>query len=387
MDVLPIDPLVHSETLLRRAHAVLAFLLAFYAHSHPRDASAPLVVPKSIALPLSTVSRAIGIAPVVTYADTVLWNWRPAGDPTAPLASATPNLNPLSQFAAPSINPLSQSTGPAVTSFEAKLPELECLMLFTGLPSEAHFYLTSARIELASAAALQLMQRTLDELFLSDAIALKRIAVNLTSLAKVIDRMTVLLEDMKNGCDPADFYNHIRPWFRGGEAWNNGGGDAQGFEFEGVEDPVEKERARMTAGASAGQSSIVHALDIFLGTPNTLSPFLSKMEYYMPRHHRAFLRHLRAMPAQTTLSALVRAPGTNDTVKMAFNESVLALKRFRDMHIRIATLYIVNQARRPHPSPAEGDGQVDKVKGTGGTELVPFLKGIRDNTARTVVPL
>ncbi|EJD45502.1 Indoleamine 2,3-dioxygenase [Auricularia subglabra TFB-10046 SS5] len=392
LPVIPTDALIHSETLLRRAHHVLTYLLSFYAHSHPRPASGdatPLTIPASVAVPLSTISRQIGIAPVVTYADTVLWNWAHADRDRAeaPLASAAPNLNVLAAWSQPSSSPPSSPTAllRPESPLAAPLPELECLTLFTGLKSEAHFYITSARIELASAAALQLMQRTLDELFLSDAIALRRIASQLSSLAGVIDTMTALLAQMRDGCDPREFYELIRPWFRGGEAWPGGGG----FDFAGVTDPEEKERARFSSGASAGQSSIVHALDIFLGTPNTLSPYLQKMEYHMPRHHRAFLRHLRSIPAHATLSALVHSPTVPEAVKTAFNESVMALKRFRDTHIRIATLYIVSQARSSHAqsnASAEKQPEIDKVKGTGGTDLVPFLKNLRDGTARTVVP-
>jgi indoleamine 2,3-dioxygenase len=272
---------------------------------------------------------------------------------------------------------------------------MRCLSLFTGLKSEEHFYLTSARIELVSARALSHMQRTLDELFLSDAIAVRRITDHLTGLARNIDEMTVVLNTMYDGCDPTEFYRDIRPWFRGGEAWPGGAG----WEFEGVENPEERERARFTNGASAGQSSIVHALDIFLGTPNTHSAYLHKMEYHMPRHHRAFLRHLRTLPPHLKLADLLQSSLATDAVKNAFNDAVMALKRFRDSHIRIAAVYIISQARRagegivshatPVPKHSSGDGNepTTGVKGTGGTDLVPFLKNLRDNTARTLIPV
>jgi len=273
MPTISTQALEHSETLLRRAHHVLTFLLSFYAHSHPRLAPgaprAPLRIPASIAVPLSTVSRAIGIAPVVTYADTVLWNWAHVdesfGAETRPIASAGPNLNILATTnssdcpSMTNMNPLAMCPIPVNTQ-QTQTPALEdmrTLTLFTGLGSEAHFYLTSARIELASARALAHMERTLDELFLSDALSIRRISHHLSGLAVVIDEMTALLSTMRQGCDPEEFFRDIRPWFRGGESWE--GGD--GWEFEGVEDETARERARYTNGASAGQSSIVHALD------------------------------------------------------------------------------------------------------------------------------
>ncbi|KAG9092164.1 hypothetical protein FRC06_000220 [Ceratobasidium sp. 370] len=75
-------------------------------------------------------------------------------------------------------------------------------------------------------------------------------------------------------------------------------------------------------------------------------------------------------------------------LQAAYDSSVAALKRFRDGHIKIATRYIVNMARR-QTTPAEVDSKgeltTDGIKGTGGTSLVPFLKECRDNTVRAMV--
>jgi len=370
--VIDTEPLYHSETLLRRAHHVLSFLLSFYAHTSPRPSPnalpSSLPIPVSISVPLSLVSRQIGIAPVATYADTVLWNWGMASNTTPFPFQHAPSTSVTGLTALPSL----------------KLSDLCCLSLFTSSRSESHFYLTAAAIELRSVEALSLMQSCLDELFVSDAIAVRRITTHLTRLGAVIDDLTGILDAVRDGCDPKEFYEDLRPWFRGGESWPGG----QGWEFQGV-DAESKERARFSAGASAGQSTIIHALDIFLGTPNVETPYLHQMEYHMPRHHRAFLRHLRSSPPQSTLRALVASPVATEAVKTAYNESVLALKRFRDTHIRIATLYIVSQARKAQQpaetAPPSTGSEGEKVMGTGGTDLVPFLKGIRDNTKLSLI--
>lgn len=69
--------------LLRRAHVALSFLGHCYIHAvYPTQA----IVPSSVALPWIAVSDKLGIPPVLTYADTVLWNWKlinPAGGITA----------------------------------------------------------------------------------------------------------------------------------------------------------------------------------------------------------------------------------------------------------------------------------------------------------------
>ena len=52
-----------------------------------------------------------------------------------------------------------------------------------------------------------------------------------------------------------------------------------------------------------------------------------------------------------------------------WDRCVATLREFRSEHLKIATLYIVQQGQR-----AQGE------RGTGGTELVPFLKKARDET-------
>lgn len=65
---------------LRRAHSVLAFLTHAYVHSESRFNASKMdhevVVPRSLAAPLCAVSYILDIPPILTYADTVLYNWR-----------------------------------------------------------------------------------------------------------------------------------------------------------------------------------------------------------------------------------------------------------------------------------------------------------------------
>jgi indoleamine 2,3-dioxygenase len=212
--------------------------------------------------------------------------------------------------------------------------------------------------------------------------------------------MTDILNDVRKGCDPVVFYRQIRPWLRGQESrpWIFDGAEAAG-----LKQPTE------LRGPSAGQSSIIHVLDIVLGidqfshshsntgSPRTTtteneSPFLEKMQAYMPRHHRGFLVHLKT--GQPPLRNIVQAENPFATpqeteirraLKTAYNESVTALKHFRDAHIRIATLYIINQARRAQTLADNGCYDPSVAKGTGGTNLVPFLKGVRDETASALL--
>jgi indoleamine 2,3-dioxygenase len=72
----------------------------------------------------------------------------------------------------------------------------------------------------------------------------------------------------------------------------------------------------------------------------------------------------------------------------AYNFAVKELAAFRDIHIQIVTRYIIRPARMQHPQkPNAGlnlalasNGLEKGLHGTGGTELLPFLRGSRDET-------
>lgn len=108
----------------------------------------------------------------------------------------------------------------------------------------------------------------------------------------------------------------------------------------------------------------------------------------MPGPHRRFLEELsaRASVRPFILESPVQQP------KDAYNAAVNELKAFRDTHIQMVTRYIVMASRQPNPteqgkgrmnlatasSHAKEAGTKTKLAGTGGTDLIPFLKKTRD---------
>ena len=402
--------LASSEVLLRRAHHVLTYIMHFYIHTLPLTDR--VLVPAPISIPLLRVSRHLQLPPIATYSDTVLYNWD-LHVPHRPSADTDAGVRVLGEgdtsICAPALN------------------DIRSQDLFTGTLDEESFYLASARIELRGVEALDLMRATMDEMFVGDDIAVRRITLYLARLAEVIHELVEILMDVRKGCDPDFFYGSVRPWFCGQDA------DPAGrvWEFEGVGERIVEEdgegegevleKPEDLSGPSAGQSALIHALDIFLGVdgggtqthtpiPTTTQAqthaqpagnpnrdaltLLRRMQIYMPRHHRAFLRHLIANPRP--VRGLIEG-GDHPELLDAYNSAVGAMKAFRDAHIRIVAIYIVGPASRQRAVEAQEDaGRMSAsmregirgaaLRGTGGTPLVQFLKGVRDKTAEALVP-
>jgi indoleamine 2,3-dioxygenase len=344
----------------------------FYIHSLPP--SEPVRIPPPISLPLLQISAQLQLPPLLTYSDNVLYNWH--------LDTDDPDALP------------SQST-------------IQCHTTFTSTSDEAEFYLVSARIELAAVEALDLMRSTMDEAFVGDNIAIRRITEFLHQLTIVIRHMMLILLDIKKKCSPEVFYHQIRPWLRGEDSRSG-----RKWIFEGIDwDPSLVEPVELS-GSSAGQSSIFQALDIFLGVDH-YSPLkeelteesnrclgqgtlLKRMRLYMPRHHRTFLTHLENNPRPLRQLVISVSSGASDPdqalLKAAYNDAVLSLKELRSAHINIVALFIIGPARQDrlistsdHVGFAR-DGEF-LLKGTGGTDMVRFLKGIRDQTGDTLIDL
>ncbi|THV06382.1 Indoleamine 2,3-dioxygenase [Dendrothele bispora CBS 962.96] len=402
--IIPTDALNDSITLLRRAHLVLAFLMHFYVQSLPPDST--ILIPKPISIPLLQVSSTLDMPPVVTLSDTVLYNWNFKSPPESPSS--------------------------------IDLDNLRCQTLFSGLKDEEEFYLSSARIEIRGVEALGLMHLIIDDMTMHmstssgssssmdschdvtstgtrhgrDAVAesgtlVSRITDHLNRLALVVNDLKRLLLNVQNGCDPSIYYNVVRPWFRGEDSDVN----KRRWIFEGVDELVRSgtlaKLPSELSGASAGQSSLIHALDIFLGvdnrrpvvvsksgddtTPVKIPSFLERMKTYMPRKHRMFLGDLeRRKPSLREFVLEKNDLGLN----VAYNTAVVALKEFRDSHMIIVARYIIGPARRVAEATEQErkdtmEGVVEAshslLKGTGGTDMVRFLKGVRNQTAEAVV--
>lgn len=254
-----------------------------------------------------------------------------------------------------------------------KRPEdFEIRFTFTGTEDEKWFYAVSAAIDSLSRDIISIISEIAENGADSD---LDEIGFR---LAAIIDEMTRVLNRMYEKCRPEVFYNRIRRYFSG---WFNDPNfeETGGLIYELPDGSV----VLNLAGGSAAQNPTVQLLDILLDVKHSDEPeyatlcnwdaplnccpviggggdrasYLLAMRKYMPREHRQYLSEIAKRPLDRQ-AAFKRTAG--------YAEAIKALTNFRSEHIKMVTGYVVCQNSR--------------AMGTGGSNPIPFLKKLRDDT-------
>lgn len=139
---------------------------------------------------------------------------------------------------------------------------------------------------------------------------------------------------------------------------------------------------RKYPGASAGQSPIIHTLDVALSidhrpirahasSPTTMVNPMHEMRESLPYEFQLFIKDLALAPS--IRDYCMGLESEKSSARLEFNRACDGLKKFRDLHIQIATHYIILQKKS------------DTAVGTGGTDLVPFLKQVRQETEEAMI--
>ena len=342
----------------RRSGVRLAFV-----PRNDTEALSQLVLPKVIAKPWLAVCERVGRPPVLSHASYVLDNWRLINDdaaPPLPGASSTPNADGTVEL---------QPRRHLITR-----DNVTALSYFLGGMDEMEFILRTVEIEEVGAIGVIAAIRA--------HIVLKRISGGeispehaLDFLANACQDIRIGLEDMTRSmqklpkrCDPYIFYTRVRPFLAG---WKGNPVMPDGLMFE--------DNGRFQYhGGSAAQSSTLAVFDTILGVEHKTG-FLQEMRVYMPPKHRDLLTKL----AEYSLRDYA-AKCSDARFRTEFNMVLGALEAFRNAHLAIVRLYIINPAKRLNGS-KNGFKDTAGAKGTGGTDLVNFLKPLRDDTINTRV--
>lgn len=324
-------------------------------------------------MPLLTVSRHLEVPPVATYAALNLWNF----------TSSTDCFTDLDSLKSPHT--------------------------FTGTEDESWFLCVSVAMEAQGAYIMPMMLRALRAIHTRD---YDTITAALDELSVCIRKVGVLLDRMRERCDPMVFYHKIRPFLAGSMNMAAAGLPNGLFYDEGNG----KGSWQQWRGGSNGQSSLIQFWDVVLGVTHTSEgsnnphakagkpeekSFHQEVREYMPGGHRRFLEHVGRSGSIRSLAMMPTVGEEHARMQEAYAAATKTLTEFRNKHLGIVTTYIVIPSRKPwtgdtgkkavnlatmstrqqsEKKDAGKNGADKELTGTGGTALLPFLKQARDDT-------
>lgn len=263
----------------------------------------------------------------------------------------------------------------------------------TGTEDEAWFYLISVMVEGQGARSIPLMVDAIEAACKQD---YEHVIEALHELRRIIEHLGHLLERMYERCAPGVFYHEIRPVLAGSKNMA-AAGLPRGVYFDFGSGNGEWMQLR---GGSNAQSSLIQFFDAVLGVVHKSSgettsedakrepPFHEEMRQYMPGPHRRFLERISETANLQDLSMRKTSHPHQDSLRKAYQAAVQALSDFRGVHMQIVARYIIvpsRQASMPGRMNLAVASQADRggsksLTGTGGTDLIPFLKQTRQET-------
>ncbi|XP_059141283.1 myoglobin-like [Physella acuta] len=325
---------------LRLAHLQLSYITSGYVWQDG-DHGVPQL-PKNLAVPLYKISQELGIQPILSTADLGLANWKLTHSDRP---RDFENLECI-------CHPPGDSEGDwfCIVTFMVEFNFSNCLKPMAHIIETLDTYETARDDSLNMDTTEDQVTRYLDEL--TDAIA----------------TMKAAFVKMHDNLQANTFFNVLRPFLMG---WGGKGNPLpDGLIYEGV-----SEQPLKFLGSSEAQSGTLQLLDGFLGVQHTEDKreTLLHMRSYMLPGHRAIIEDVERR--ETTLRNFVLS-SRNKSLHSAYNRCLSAVVNFRSYHLQIVTKYIVAASRHG----VSGQHDNDDLKGTGGTNLIPFLKGLRSDT-------
>lgn len=335
IDKLPHDFFSHdldkySEVELRLLNVQFSFLAHAYVWG---DLAPSKALCKSIALPWSNISEKLGRPPILSYASYCLDNWHKINDDDGV------NLNNVA------LN----------YNFLGGIDEDWFVTIHVCIEHAANLAITSA-----FNIALAYQQNTADE---------KVLLKELTNIKTSMLDVNHIFRKMPEKCDPYIYYHRVRPYIFG---WKNNPSLPEGLVYEGCFD----DKPQLYRGETGAQSSIVPALDALLSVvheKDELREYLDEMKSYMPPSHRELIKFIE------DYSQVKTDIKNNEELIALFDDCCQEISIFRSQHLQYAADYIHNQNTK---NTLFGTGG-SKVRGTGGTPFMKYLRKHRDETDLT----
>ena len=317
----------YSEEELRLLNVQFSFLAHAYVWG---DLVPSKILCKAIAKPWSNISNMLGRPPILSYASYCLDNW----------------------------HKINQDEG-------VNLDNVALNYNFLGGIDEDWFVTIHVCIEHAANKAIQSAFNIALKTETGDCNE-KVLLDELTSIKEAMLEVNHIFRKMPEKCDPYIYYHRVRPYIFG---WKNNPALPDGLIYESCFD----EKPQLFRGETGAQSSIVPTLDALLNVVHErdeLREYLDEMKSYMPPSHRELIKFIE------DTSKVKEQVSINKVLMELYDDCCQEISIFRSQHLRYAADYIHNQSTK---STLFGSGG-SKVRGTGGTPFMKYLKKHRDET-------
>ncbi|XP_054885671.1 indoleamine 2,3-dioxygenase 2-like [Poeciliopsis prolifica] len=326
----------HRE--LRLAHLALGFISMGYVWQEGQHKPAQ-ILPKALAWPYWLISRRLGLPPILTYADSVLANWK-LKDPTG----------------------------------DMEIGNMDLIFSFPGGETCRGFFMVSLLVEMAASSGITGSLEVMHAMKISDIIGIQKGLIKVTQSLK---KMKETFQLMHNHVEANAFHGTLRIFVSG---WRDNPMLPRGLLYEGVSnEPV------LLSGGSAAQSSAIQCFDALLCIQHEgeTGAFLTRMRDYMPPAHRQLIETLSVCPS---LRDFITTCSDSDLCQ-AYNSCVSALVDLRSYHLNTVGKYVIVPGNRARAMgcPLRGAGTALNNTGTGGSNLMVFLKTVRNTTQKALI--
>eukprot|EP01031_Cornospumella_fuschlensis_P028530 gene28530-34440_t len=283
-----------------------AYLLEPCDYSFQRTGSYGLgkpVLPKNIAVPLAEVSKKIGAAPFMEYAQSyALYNWK-RKNPSKPI----------------------------------EYENLELIRSFEGSEHEAGFILVHVGMVAHSGRQVKAVQDVLEAASAKNRVALDK---GMDDLLQVMNDINGVMETMWKR-SRSDSYNTFRAYIMGTKSQPM---FPKGVIYEGVSN-----EPTFFRGESGANDTIIPTLDNLLQLTermpnNPLTEILMDFRKYRPVTHNDWLTHVHNRARESNLFAFATADSASAVRYLSLLDQV---RDFRDRHWRFTKEYILKYSNHP----------------------------------------